>query len=93
MPDMSEKDDLHNTIEEWFKLPGDIVKRNDVLCDITTPEFTFGMVTDDEEDAIMGDILVEAGEMCADNAPICIILHKPDPEEAEATDEADEPTK
>ena len=34
------------------------------------------MVTDDEEDAIMGEILVDAGEECADNAPICVLYHK-----------------
>lgn len=73
MPDMSEGDD--NMVGEWFKKPGDVIKYNDVLCDITTQDFTFGMVTEDEHDAIMGDILVEAGQKAADGAPICIIYH------------------
>lgn len=74
MPDMGDGDD--NLVEEWFKQPGDIIKRNDILCDITTPDFTFGMVTEDECDAIMGEIYVSAGEACPDNAKICTIYHK-----------------
>jgi Biotin-requiring enzyme len=80
MPDMSDDDDDHNIIEKWYKQPGDVIKRNDVLCDITTPAFTFGMVTDDEEDAIMGDIYVAEGQAASDNAPICTIYHLPEPD-------------
>lgn len=75
MPDMSTEDDLHNTIERWYKQPGDVVQRNDVLCDIGTPDFTFGMVTDDEDDCLMGDVHVEEGSMVADDTPICTLLH------------------
>jgi hypothetical protein len=77
MPDMSEEDDEHNMIEKWYKVPGDVIKRNDILCDITTPAFTFGMVTEDEEDAIMGDIHVLEGNAAPDNTPICTIYHLP----------------
>jgi hypothetical protein len=81
MPDMSDDDDDdQNIIEKWYKQPGDVIKRNDVLCDITTPAFTFGMVTDDEEDAVMGDIYVAEGQAASDNAPICTIYHLPEPE-------------
>jgi pyruvate/2-oxoglutarate dehydrogenase complex dihydrolipoamide acyltransferase (E2) component len=86
MPDMGEGDD--NVVGEWFKSPGDIIKYNDVLCDITTPDFTFGMVTEDEHDAIMGEILVEAGQQADDGAPICIIYHPDDGKsEEEKTEE------
>ena len=79
MPDMGDGDD--NTIETWYKQPGDIIKFNDVLCDISTPDFTFGMVIEDEEDAIMGEILVQAGETADDDAPICITYHRQEPTE------------
>ena len=75
MPDMSDEDDENNTVEKWFKKKGDIVQHNDVLCDIGTPDFTFGMVTDDEEDAIMGELHVEEGTKVPDNEPICTIYH------------------
>eukprot|EP00934_Nitzschia_sp_Nitz4_P006523 Nitzschia sp. Nitz4//scaffold27_size158506//151866//152462//NITZ4_002626-RA/size158506-processed-gene-0.61-mRNA-1//1//CDS//3329545566//6513//frame0 len=78
MPDMNEDENVEQSIEEWFKQPGDIIKKNDVLCDISTPDFTFGMVTDDDHDAIMGEIHVQAGEFAADNSPICTIYH-PEP--------------
>ncbi|KAG7341155.1 biotin-requiring enzyme [Nitzschia inconspicua] len=58
VPDMSKEDDKNNVLEKWYKQPGDVIKRNDVLCDITTPDFTFGMVTEDEDDAVMGDYYV-----------------------------------
>lgn len=80
MPDMTEDDDTNNIVEQWYKQPGDVIKRNDILCDITTPAFTFGMVTEDEEDAIMGEIHVPEGERASDNDPICTIYHLPEEE-------------
>jgi hypothetical protein len=88
MPDMSDEDDIHNTIEKWYKQPGDVIKRNDILCDIATPDFTFGMVTEDEEDAVMGEIHVPEGTMVPDHTPICTIYHRPaDQTENKTTDE------
>jgi len=78
MPDMND-DNLISTIEKWYKEPGDIIKRNDILCDIATPDFTFGMVTEDDVDAIMGEHHVKAGESAEDNEPICTIYHQPEP--------------
>jgi hypothetical protein len=40
MPNMGEGNE--NKVNKWYKQPGDIVKRNDILCDIETPDFTFG---------------------------------------------------
>ena len=73
MPDMGE-----GKILTWYKEEGDIVHRGDVLCDIETADFTFGMETDDEQLGIMGSILVPApSEMIKDEKTICILLHKP----------------
>mmetsp|Transcript_20196 Transcript_20196/g.49540 ORF Transcript_20196/g.49540 Transcript_20196/m.49540 type:complete len:244 (+) Transcript_20196:163-894(+) len=79
MPDMND-DNLISTIEKWYKEPGDVIKRNDILCDIATPDFTFGMVTEDVFDAIMGEHHVKEGESAVDNAPICTIYHQPEPD-------------
>ena len=57
MPDMGEG---KGKILKWYKEEGDIVQRRDILCDIETDDFTFGMETDDEDVAIMGKILVKA---------------------------------
>ena len=88
MPDVLDSDEEHNTIEKWYKEPGDVIKPNDLLCDIATPAFTFGMVTEDEEDAIMGEIHVPEGDMARDDAAICTIYHMPDEksEESEPTE-------
>ena len=75
MPDMSDSDNLHNTIEKWYKRPGDVVKFNDILCDISTPDFTFGMVIEDEEDGILAEIHAEEGRSVPDGKPICTIYH------------------
>jgi hypothetical protein len=88
MPDMSlgeETDEKHNFVDEWYKQPGDVINKNDILCDITTPDFTFGMVTDDDETAIMGEIHVPPGEKVPDHTPICTIYHYGDapPQEEE----------
>ncbi|KAL7524080.1 hypothetical protein ACHAWF_000810, partial [Thalassiosira exigua] len=45
-------------IEKWYKAKGDIIKRDEVICDIRTNLFTFGMLTDDDYDSIMEEILV-----------------------------------
>lgn len=106
----------------WFKQEGDVVKRNDVLCDIETKvrwcwaisfsfflsdskeqrvvahmetkwrahvytfgfvylcfsqDFTFGLTVDDEEDGIMGTIVVPAGSDPIDDGDLlCILLHR-----------------
>jgi len=78
MPDLNDNN-ATSTIEKWYKEPGDIIKRNDILCDIATPDFTFGMVTEDEFDAIMGQHFVAEGESAVDNAPICTIYHQAEP--------------
>ena len=78
MPDMGEGE---NKILKWYKQPGDWIKRNDILCDIQTPDFTFGLVTEDEFDSIMGEIFYEASEENSvdDEAVICNILHQDNP--------------
>lgn len=76
MPDMSDGHD--NTVETWYKKPGDVIKYNDILCDIATQDFTFGLSMDDDHDAIMGEIHVEAGTSARDGAPICTVYHPED---------------
>ena len=50
--------------------------REDVLCDIETPDFVFGMETEDEHPAIMGEILVQApSDDVKDEEIICYLLH------------------
>lgn len=64
-------------ILKWYKQKGDVVLREDVLCDIETDDFTFGMETDDEHPAIMGDILVDAPSgKVKDDEVLCILLHE-----------------
>jgi pyruvate/2-oxoglutarate dehydrogenase complex dihydrolipoamide acyltransferase (E2) component len=74
MPDLAEGD---NKIVEWFKSEGDVVRRGDVICDIETSDFTFGMEIDDEKPSFMGKICVEApSEAVKDHEIICVLLHK-----------------
>jgi hypothetical protein len=51
MPEMGEG---QGRVVKWYKEEGDIVQREDVLCDIETADFTFGMEIDDEELGIIG---------------------------------------
>jgi hypothetical protein len=80
MPDLGTSNgnspDRLSKINEWFFKPGDIVQHEDVLCDIETPEFTFGMETDDEEVTIMGEILVPVGTPVPDGTVLCYMLHE-----------------
>jgi len=61
---------------KWYKDPGDLVKFDDMLCDIETNKFTFGMATEDEGECTMGEILVRINEECDDGQEICYILQK-----------------
>ncbi|KAL3786514.1 hypothetical protein ACHAW5_002054 [Stephanodiscus triporus] len=56
MPDVG--DDIGGVIEKWHKKEGDLIRRDEVICDIRTELFTFGMLTDDDYDSIMGKILI-----------------------------------
>jgi pyruvate/2-oxoglutarate dehydrogenase complex dihydrolipoamide acyltransferase (E2) component len=96
MPDMTVGDSVAaggnkgNRILKWHKGEGDLVRYQDLLCDVETSDFSFGMECEDEYDQIVGKILVPApsGPVPAGQV-ICTLLHevkekKPD----EAQDDA-----
>lgn len=90
MPDMDAGG--KSKVVQWYFSPGDVIQRGSVLCDIETPGFTFGMETDDEELAIMGETLVELNEPVPDNAVICMLYHETSSKERDdKTKEANEP--
>lgn len=73
MPDMGEGG---GKILRWYKQQGDVVLREDVLCDIETQDFVFGMETDDEHPAIMGEICFDApSKTIEDEVVICYLMH------------------
>lgn len=60
---------------EWFKEEGDVVYEDDVLCDVETPDFTFGLETEDPV-AILDEIVVKGpSEILPDNTVIGYLLH------------------
>ena len=63
MPQIDEEDGSQDDpvffVEKWHKFPGDFLEKDDVLCEIATPDFSFGMQIDDEEAGIMGEIHVQ----------------------------------
>lgn len=78
-------------ILEWFKQPGDVIVYEDVLCDIETTDFTFGMEIEDDEMGILEEIHVPKGTVVEPQTLICTILHEtnspdPPPEEEEDDD-------
>jgi len=75
MDDISD-DASHCSVEEWFFKEGDVVRTNDVLCDISTPDFVFGMQIDDEELGILKTIHVQPHIKVPDHTPLCTIYHK-----------------
>jgi hypothetical protein len=97
MPDMDAGG--KSKVVHWYFSPGDVIQRGSVLCDIETPGFTFGMETDDEELAIMGETLVELNEPVPDNAVICMLYHETSSKEEgddkakDANEPSSEPTK
>lgn len=88
-------------IVKWYKQPGDIVRFEDVLCDIETKDFTFGMEVEDEELGIMGQIIAAEGseEEVEENEVIATVYHRPPPttasenEKETRTEETDENRK
>lgn len=65
-------------IVKWYKQVGDVVQYGDILCDIETKNFTFGMQTEDECLGIVKDLYVPEGSSMAENETICVLLHEPD---------------
>ncbi|KAL9191046.1 hypothetical protein ACHAXT_000752 [Thalassiosira profunda] len=78
MPEIGEDSETLGVIEKWYKKEGDLIKRDEVICDIRTELFTFGMLTDDDFDSIMGEILVpeETDHPIEPGTVICTTLHK-----------------
>lgn len=76
MPNVGDDEDGLGVIQKWYKKEGDVVKRDEVICDIRTELFTFGMLTDDDYDSIMGEILIpEESEPVKPGTVICTTLN------------------
>ena len=83
MPPIDDDDDDENStallfVEKWHKLPGDFLEKDDVICEIATPEFSFGIQIDDEEKGLMGEIHAKEGMRVPSHTPLCTIYHKED---------------
>ena len=79
MPQLDDiSDDKTNCyIEEWYKKENDIIYSQDVICDISTPDFSFGMQIDDEDDiGILKQIHIKENIQVPDFTPICTIYYK-----------------
>ena len=88
MPDIG--DLKGGTIETWYKRPGDVIHRDDVVCDIRTEDFTFGMVTDDDFDSIMGKILVEEESGVVDPGTVIFTTFSEEKHHGDSGDEKDD---
>ena len=88
MPDIG--DLKGGTIETWYKRPGDVIHRDDVVCDIRTEDFTFGMVTDDDFDSIMGEIFVEEESGMVDPGTVIFTTLSEPKHHSDSGDEKDE---
>uniref|UniRef100_A0A7S2VXX3 Lipoyl-binding domain-containing protein n=1 Tax=Eucampia antarctica TaxID=49252 RepID=A0A7S2VXX3_9STRA len=76
VPDLGEE---KAQVEKWYKKEGDFIQTNDILCDISTELFTFGMSVDDECDGIMGEIIAPVqSEPLTPGQLLCYILHEPE---------------
>lgn len=88
MPDIG--DLKGGIIEKWYKQPGDIIHRDDAICDIRTESFTFGMVTDDDFDSIMGQILVEEESGMVDPGTVIFTTFSEEKHHRDGGDKKDE---
>mmetsp|Transcript_1875 Transcript_1875/g.3346 ORF Transcript_1875/g.3346 Transcript_1875/m.3346 type:complete len:238 (+) Transcript_1875:234-947(+) len=64
MPDVA--DDMAGEIVKWHKKRGDLIKYEDVICDIKTELVTFGLMAGDSFDSYMGEILIPVGSKDSD---------------------------
>ena len=88
MPDIG--DLKGGAIEKWYKQPGDVIHRDDAICDIRTESFTFGMVTDDDFDSIMGEILVEEESGMVDPGTVIFTTFSEEKHHRDGGDKKDE---
>jgi hypothetical protein len=63
-------------IDEWYKKEGDIIYSGDVICDISSPDFIFGMQIDDDGTGILKKIHLKENIKVPDHTPICTIYYK-----------------
>lgn len=87
MPPMDDVggDESHCFVEAWHKKEGDWVRPEDVLCDVSTPDFVFGMQIDDSELGLLKEIHVQENVRVPDHTPLCTIYHKATPAAAATT--------
>lgn len=61
----------------WHKREGDVIRWQDALCDVETPDFTFTMACEDEGLQLLGKILIPApSQPVPENQVICTLLHE-----------------
>lgn len=77
MPELGEVGEEDGVVVKWYKKEGDIIRRKDILCDVKTELFEFGMESDDEKVTLMGKILVSEGSDPVEPGEVlCVILHE-----------------
>eukprot|EP00522_Entomoneis_paludosa_P016993 CAMPEP_0172463254 /NCGR_PEP_ID=MMETSP1065-20121228/46528_1 /TAXON_ID=265537 /ORGANISM="Amphiprora paludosa, Strain CCMP125" /LENGTH=210 /DNA_ID=CAMNT_0013219157 /DNA_START=15 /DNA_END=647 /DNA_ORIENTATION=+ len=76
MPNMDD-DGSGGKVVYWHKRQGDLVLRNDLLCDIEVKEFSFTMQNEDEFPSFMGEIFQPASDKILPHGePLCAMMHK-----------------
>lgn len=75
IPNLNSESFEASKVLRWYKNVGDIVVFEDTLCDVETPEFTFGVEVEDEDVGVLDAIMVQSGEEIPENRKICRILH------------------
>lgn len=91
MPDVGDDSEMEGVVERWYMKEGDIIKSGDVICDIRTKLVTFGMLTDDNYDSIMGEILIPSGSApVKPGTIICKTLNEGGSDKEDEEEEIDE---
>lgn len=59
---------------KWYKKEGDVVKYDEIYVDVDTEEYSFGMSHDEEEDAVLHEIVAMEDDEVREGDVLCVFL-------------------
>mmetsp|Transcript_25886 Transcript_25886/g.38239 ORF Transcript_25886/g.38239 Transcript_25886/m.38239 type:complete len:157 (-) Transcript_25886:52-522(-) len=75
---------------QWYKQEGDVIKYDDVYVDVDTEDFSFGMAHEEEEDALLHEIVAQENDEVREGDLLCVFLKRKGSDEKKTSIENDE---
>jgi pyruvate/2-oxoglutarate dehydrogenase complex dihydrolipoamide acyltransferase (E2) component len=72
---------------KWYKREGDVIKYDDIILDIDTEDFSFGLTHDEEDEVLIHQIVAQVDDVVKEGDVLCIVMRTKSKDEPDADKE------